>query len=227
MTDHQDEHQMDERLRALAQGYNAPPPTPRDEMWARITAERRRRQALPERAVKQTPLRVRRWIPAGAALAATLLIGVLIGRVSTRDAGNGEPPQTVASAGGEQGSAAIAPMDAAYRVATLQHFTQAEVLLTSFRSEARSGEVAADVEPWARELLTSTRLLLDTPAGTDPRLGPLLERLELVLAQIVQLPAPDDQAELRLIYAAMEQGDVLMQLRAAGPSGPERQISGD
>ena len=48
-----------------------------------------------------------------------------------------------------------------------------------------------------------------------------------MLAQIVQLPAPDDQAELRLIDAAMEQGDVLMQLRAAVPSGPERQISGD
>ena len=226
MTHDQDEHQMDERLRALAQGYNAPPPTPRDAMWARIAAERRQRATLVVRAGKSTPLGIRRWIPVGAALAAMLLIGVLIGRVTSRDAATGSTP-AVSSAGGEQGAAEAPPTDAAYRVATLQHFTQAEVLLTSFRAEARSGEVAADVAPWARELLTSTRLLLDTPAGADPRLGPLLERLELVLAQIVQLPAPDDQAELRLIDAAMEQGDVLMQLRAAVPAGPERQISGD
>jgi hypothetical protein len=213
---HEPDH-LDERLRVLARGYNAPPPTPREAMWARIEAERRRQRDAPLPVTR--PRHRRRWPRPLLAVAATLVVGVGLGRLSARlDRGAATAPRAVADATTD---------GRAYQVAAVQHLGQAEVMLTTFRAEARSGEVAPEVGPWARDLLTSTRLLLDSPAASDPRLGPLLERLELVLAQIVQLPSRRDSTELQLIDDALEQGDVLTQLRTVVPMEPARQISGD
>jgi hypothetical protein len=50
---------------------------------------------------------------------------------------------------------------------------------------------------WARDLLTTTRLLLDSPAGADPARRELLETLELVLVQIARLPRADSPGSAR------------------------------
>jgi hypothetical protein len=72
----------------------------------------------------------------------------------------------------------------------------------------------------ARDLLGTTRLILDCPAGQDPRLKGLLEDLEGVLAQIAQLPARGDREDVQLINQGLEQRNVLLRLRTANPSGP-------
>jgi hypothetical protein len=73
----------------------------------------------------------------------------------------------------------------------------------------------------ARELLTMTRLLLDSPLAQDPQLLDLLEDLELVLAQVVRLePAPREADDLDLITDGLNQRGVLPRLRAAIPAGP-------
>jgi hypothetical protein len=107
----------------------------------------------------------------------------------------------------------------AYRAATLQHLIQAEVLLTSFRAESRSGAMDDQVALWARDLLSTTRLLLDSPAAADAQLKRLLDDLEVVLAQIAQLPAQRARGELDLIDEAVEQQDVITRLRSAIPAG--------
>lgn len=71
-----DDDRFDEFLRNAARDYNAPPPTPRDAMWARIDAERRTRAARQSRTL---PLRRLLW-PLVTAIAAALVIGVGIGR---------------------------------------------------------------------------------------------------------------------------------------------------
>jgi hypothetical protein len=69
-------------------------------------------------------------------------------------------------------------------------------------------------------MLTSTRLLLDSPAGEDPARRGLLEDLETVLVQLVQRSgAPAD--ERALLDRSLERTQLLTRLRtsAAGISG--------
>jgi hypothetical protein len=61
--------------------------------------------------------------------------------------------------------------------------------------------------------------MLDSPAGSDPHLQVLLQDLELVLAQITQLPTePTGKTELDLINQGMTQRSVLARIRAATPA---------
>ena len=106
-----------------------------------------------------------------------------------------------------------------HQYALQQHLARSEALLVAFRAGAREGQLDTDLSRWARDLLSSTRLLLDSPAAGDPRRRRMLEDLELVLVQIVQL-APDAPAEDRDdVGRAIEQGDVLTRLRTTAPAG--------
>lgn len=114
-----------------------------------------------------------------------------------------------APAGGDRGRS--------YEVASLQHLSRAEALLTAFRA----GNGAADgvsMDRWARDLLADTRLFIDSPAASDARRRQLLLDLELVLAQIVQLPA-ESSADRGLVQRSIERGAVLSRLRSTIPAG--------
>jgi hypothetical protein len=92
-------------------------------------------------------------------------------------------------------------------------------MLTSFSVGSRDASTNAQFAVWAKGLLSNTRLLLDSPAGDDPRRAKLLQDLELVLAQIVQL-SPNAAAEDReLIQGSIQQGHVMTRLRTAIPAG--------
>jgi hypothetical protein len=115
--------------------------------------------------------------------------------------------------------AANAPNSNIYQVATVRHLADAEAMLTSFSVGSRDASTNAQFAVWAKGLLSNTRLLLDSPAGDDPRRAKLLQDLELVLAQIVQL-SPNAAAEDReLIQGSIQQGHVMTRLRTAIPAG--------
>jgi hypothetical protein len=196
---------FEERMREAARDYHQPPATPRDAMWAAIAAERRRR-AEPRVFVVRPALR---W---GLAMAAVLLVGIAIGRWIP-------PTSTTAPTTGNIASRSTS--DLAYSVAAAQYLNSTETLLTGFRADARSGQVDTLFIDQARQLLTSTRLLQQSPVGQDPHLKPLLEDLELVLAQIALLPsARRDTLDVNLITQGMDQQSVLTRLRTAIPVGP-------
>ncbi len=89
-----------------------------------------------------------------------------------------------------------------------------------FRVDARSDQLGdVDLGPWAKRLLTDTRLLLDSPAGGDPELRMLLSDLELVLAQIVQLRTGDPN-DVEIIDEGLESSQLLFRLKAAQASAP-------
>ena len=137
-------------------------------------------------------------------------------------AGSTRPPAAVTRPGAAGNRVPGAPngqSSSPHQYALQQHLARSEALLVAFRAGAREGQLDTDLSRWARDLLSSTRLLLDSPAAGDPRRRRMLEDLELVLVQIVQL-APDAPAEDRDdVGRAIEQGDVLTRLRTTAPAG--------
>jgi hypothetical protein len=188
---------LDERLREAARAYNAPPETPREEMWARIQAGRRR----DPRVLRLRPRRVL-W---AAAAAAVLAAGIAIGRLSVG-------PRTVAWEGPSANATS-------YRLAAQEHLSQSEAFLTLFRTslEERTDHRLASAS--ARQLLATNRLLLDSPAAVEPSTRLLLEDLELVLAEIAQLSPRSREQDLQLIRDGIERGNVMPRLRTAVPAG--------
>jgi len=198
MNDDRFEQQIIEAVR----DYHRPPAAPREEMWAAIETERQRRRNAP-RVVVLKPFW--RW---GIGMAAVLVLGIAIGR-RLQPAETPVPTTTASSRPGDV---------LAYQLAAAQYLTRAEIVLTSFRADARSGgRPDAQFLDQARDLLSSTRLLLDSPAGRDPRLKPLLEDLEVILAQIAS--PSRDTADVEIINQGIDQRSVLTRLQTAFPAG--------
>lgn len=195
---------FEDMIRQAARDYHRPPDTPRDEMWTAIEAERRRRRAAPRVVVLRPAWR---W---GIGMAAVLLVGVAIGRWI----------RPVATTTPAAPAVARADQDVAYHLAATQYLGRTEALLAGFGADARAGRLDAQFLVQARDLLTSTRLLLDSPVGRDPHMKPLLEDLELVLAQIALLPTTRDTQDVEFITQGIDQRSVLTRLRTAIPSGP-------
>jgi hypothetical protein len=198
------EERFEEFLRRTLDELDPVPPTPRAEMWASIAQQRRFRSHTRVRVLS------RKWASWGVGLAAMLALGIGIGRLTTTR----EQP----SGGSPVASAPVAVNRTAYGLAVSDHMTKAEVLLTSFRSQPDS-VLDPEIAIWARDLLSNTRLLLDSPAADDPRTALLLEDLELIIAQIARLSAPSSE-ENEIIEEGIEKTAVLSRLRATKPAGP-------
>lgn len=235
---------FDEFLEREARSYHEPPPTPRDAMWTRIEAERRARHTVAE------PARRRWWITA-AALAATLLLGIAIGTSMKRGVKPAGPATTVAAGPAPAAPivAAAAPAahaaptaaavrtpapatngaaSAAFDAAAADHLGRAEALLTTFNTESANGTIDPQIGAWAGDLLTTTRLLMDSPRARNPQTRKLLSDLEVVLAQIAQIKAqPDSESdELEIIEHAVRRQNMMTRLRQATPAGPMPSVTG-
>ena len=106
----------------------------------------------------------------------------------------------------------------AYTVAAAQHLTAAEAMLTAFKGDLSQGRMDAEMASWGKDLLSNTRLLLDSPAARDPARRKLLQDLELVLVQIVQLSPGASARDRDLIKGALTDDQVLTRLRTAIPN---------
>ena len=185
---------------------------PREMMWARI---QQRRRSTPVSTASDVTSPVSRsipvrtpatsrpgvWIRRTAAIAAVLVGGIGVGRYLVPAADTS--PQlvsgtdSVAALGlGPEALAAMPRSDDPARVAMEEHLTGTVALLLTVRNEDPALPPVADVSGWARDLLATTRLLLDEPQLRDERTRRLLQDLELVLVQIVQArrSAPATQA---------------------------------
>ena len=213
------EYELDERIREALRGYRVPPAPPLDAMWERIE-ERHFGAPVVSLADHARSHPRRRWAFGSpswsvlvAGIAAALILGIAVGRMS-----RGIVP--VIADNGREGQYDYWTANAApYREATTEYLGQTVALLTALPAAARDGQPDARFVTQASDLLTTTRLLLDSPAAaSDPRLKTLLEDLELVLAQLSRLPSEHGGPELNLITQALEQRDVVPRVRAAAAS---------
>lgn len=225
-----DEDRFDEFLRETAPSYRTPPAPPLEAMWARIEAARSGgdhdaaapllRLEPPARAPRRFP---RWWLQSGLGVAAALLIGIAIGRMTA--SGDLEMVDVAPVAGSPAASGAVPPnLVRPFDATTTRYLGQTAALLIALPSEARPGRTDRFFITQASDLLSTTRLLIDSPAASDPELRVLLDDLELVLAQIARLPTTRSASELDLITEALEQRDVLPRLRTAAASLPHSDI---
>jgi hypothetical protein len=212
------EDELDERTREALRGYRVPPTPPLDDMWEGIEHRHFGTPvvSLADHANATGRKRARRflgapsWTLVVAGMAAALLIGLSLGRMSS----SVESVYPVAATEGryDYWTANAEP----YRQATTEYLGETAALLTALPAAARDGQPDGRFVGQAGDLLSTTRLLLDSPAAaSDPRLKNLLEDLELVLAQLARLPAERRGPELHLIAEALEQRDVVPRLRSA------------
>lgn len=241
MTDHDSPDELlaadaaaDARLRVLLRGardhYNVPPRSPDfDAMWSRVERDAFGGADVAPAAV--VPIHTKRSWRAGVGrygawvgLAAGLLIGVAVGRgIRPTAAGLQEPTVATASDAATPDPAAGSTVD----LATARYLGQTAALLVSLPAEQPGAVAEPQFVDRARQLLSTTRLLLDAPAASDPQTRALLEDLELVLAQIVGIPSGNRREELELINQALEQRELLPRLQSAVSSAAPVPAAGD
>jgi len=206
MTDQHEDPKFEQWLKDVARtAYHAPRPTPREEMWARIQDARRHKHVI----------ELRPWMRWAVAAAAVLVLGIGIGRWTVRQQ---QPAGGVTPVASGTDASRDSSRDLAYEVAATQYLSRTEAFLTSFRADAHTPASSARFATQARDLLTTTQLMLDSPAGSDPHLRALLEDLELVLVQISELNGGAHDTDL--ITQGMNESNVLPKLRSAIPAGP-------
>jgi hypothetical protein len=107
-----------------------------------------------------------------------------------------------------------------YQPVVLQHLVGAEAMITSFQTQARTGQVDARIAGWSRELLATTRLLAGSTVAEDPVMRRLLSDLDLVLAQISMYAgrAQADTADLETVQRAIARRGVMSTLRTTIPA---------
>lgn len=189
---------LNELLDDARRTWPLPPEPDYQAMWGRI--EREAFSGI------RTQTRTPSWRVYSLGIAATLVIGVALGRLSMR-------PDAAPSAVTAVVPSAETPDGNAYDKVASELLGRTVVLLTSLPADARSAG-AEQFSTRATELLTSTRLLLDSPAASDARFKDLLEDLELVLAQIAMLQSGRRQ-EIDLITDALEERDVVPRIQSA------------
>lgn len=208
----------DERLQELmdeaAKSYRVPNDPPLEAMWARIEHEHFDAPPHDEsshgggtRQPRVEPKPWRRWAAPLVGIAATLLVGIGIGRYTAATAPTGDVADASLPAATE-----VVPVPGPLQRTTFDYLDAAELLLASMPREANGMNTRFVAE--ASQLLVTTRLLLDSPLGEDPQLRAVLEDLELVLAQMARLRAAPRDEELTFIAAAMDERDVVPRLRS-------------
>jgi hypothetical protein len=273
-----DDDKFEAFLEREARAYNAPPAeVPREAMWQTIASARATHRAAPAAAVSEPvklgaavgavrPRRPMRYAP-WMGMAATLLIGVGIGRFMLRDRTTAlaTPDSTVAATPISDSGASVTapapsatPVDAApvpraprgeavryaaagqaaresrsavvtvaqpaapsrrntasptYAVASQQHLTRAEALVAVVATMPQDAMMDSLTARWAKDVLTNTRLLLDSPAGDDPVRRRLLEDLETVLVQLVQRSGRDAE-DRAMIDRTLQKTQLLTRLRS-------------
>jgi hypothetical protein len=205
------EDRFDAVLREAAKEYHPPPVTPKAEMWEAIGRQRAGASVRQDDVVPiRRPVRVTFRIALG--IAALLALGVGIGRLTAPGVPGAEPaenPGTIAAA------PSVSPRsdrsDIAAEVATVEHLDRADAFLTEFNTR----QAAQDFVPQAKELLGTTRLLLDSKRLTDPTTRKLLEDLELMLTQISTLDPKDRSEDLGFIKDGLAQNHLRTRLKNA------------
>ena len=180
---------------------------------ARIDAARAERRGVlqPDFTAKRRPaFRIMRL---AAGIAAILVLGVFIGRMTLTATGPtpGADPAPVAVL--DEKTVDPGLRRDIYNLAARDLFGRADYLLTDFKVRSCGQDDMSKVPDWAGGMLIQTRLLMDTSVAEDPEMSNLLEELELVLAQIVGLSRNNCARDMAWIRQGLQERSTIDRLR--------------
>jgi hypothetical protein len=208
-----DDEKFDEFLRGAAKDYKASSDAHAGDIWAAIAPDVAK-AINPQRRFPAS-LRTATWV--GIGIAATLMIGVGVGRWSNRpDAQQQQQHVAVQHPApvNDDSSAHVAHV----RATAIEHLADAEVFLTTVRADMKAGRTEADRAERSRELLARTRLLLGSTSNATPNVKRLLEDLELLLAEIAAMPPSHSSMDKTLLDESMREGNIIPRIRATLPA---------
>lgn len=210
------DERFEELMRDAKKTYRTPPNADFDSMWKSIEGayfggamgQTQAHHTERPRGLQHSAMR---WV----GIAATLVVGIGIGRMSLRldHAAPTQPAVTNVAVVQPEAQKPDTAMARPYELETSQYLGQTAALLVSLPTEAKTPD--AQFAARAADLLTRTRLLMDSPAASNPSMRSLLDDLELVLMQVVRLQGSSNKTDLELINRALEQRDVIPRLRTA------------
>lgn len=203
-----DDRTLTSDLAKLRDDWRVAPEPPLDAMWQEIEA-RAFSPAEGRTAPSRSPLR--RWL----ALAAMLVTGFGLGQLAPRVGGGAAPTDTLAGIRADSINrlGTLASADQPFVGIASGYLDQVTALLVTLANETEQGRPLDNSRAQARDLLATTRLLLDSPGQIDHPVAGLLDDLELVLVQIARLPNRPSAPDVYLIDQTLDQRDVLPRLR--------------
>lgn len=193
---------LDEILMSARMQYRVPPEPSRELMWERIEREAFA-PATARRPHGQTVWKL--------AAAASLVIGVLAGRMSAR---LGEQPAASMAAAAANEAAVVSDVARPYQQTTEEVLGKSAVLLAALRSSDVKQIDATQMSEQAGRLLNRVRLLIDSPAANTPQVQNLLLDLETTLAQIVRMQPSRGTSDINLINEAVAQRDIVPRIQS-------------
>jgi len=211
------EKDLERRLTELRENWRVAGEPPLDQMWQRVEAE------------AFAPVHrgwAARWIRPLLPLAAMLVLGFGIGQLAPRLIGKGAESAATQVAESPEGGIpvrSVSSQEVPFVGVATDYLERVTALLVTLAAQTRDGKSLEYSATQARDLLATTRLLMDAPQRLDPHLQGLLEDLELVLAQIARLPAKPDAPDVYLIDQALDQRDVIPRLRVFLAENPTSQ----
>lgn len=226
---------------AASQYHAAPTSIPREAMWNAIQAQRARSATVGVSSVPAAgsassasasaspvlpsapPVTVThttrgalaglpRWRTAAATAAVLLIAFSVLQRAP-------QPPAAPTAGAPVRTAADSVSTAVAWQTASTEHFGLAESMLTTL-STSPDTQGDKQLTAWSRDLLESTRLLMDSPAGRDVKRRALLQELELVLVQLVE-SGPAMRTEDRSVMDEMLSRSALLltRIRTTVPAG--------
>lgn len=202
-----DDQELERRLSELKETWRIPRNPSLEQLWPAIEARAFPRERRPWR-----------WTRTLLPLAAMLVLGFGLGQIAPALLSRQPVPVEAAGptpAGAEGNPATPLVAEAAPFVGIATDYLErvTALLVTLADASPRNAQLAEYSARQARDLLATTRLLMDSPQAGDPHLQELLDDLELVLAQIVRLPHRAAAPDVYLIDQAVDQREVLPRLR--------------
>jgi hypothetical protein len=192
---------LDELLKAARMQYRVPPEPDRERIWSAIESEAFDTAVTPRR-------RGFSWAGSWQLAAASLLIGVLAGRYSASGSiapSLTEPPAQTAS---------LTSSAKPYQQTTEEVLGRTAVLLTALRSSDLRPNDAGPMSEQATRLLGRVRILIDSPAASDPQMLNLLLDLETTLAQVARMQPSRGTKDINLINEAVAQRDIVPRIQS-------------